>query len=99
MRAYISLDTLPEPGQLLPPGTKATTEPREALHEAQRAGKPWILLFTRPASAPILEAGRTTKELDPCRPRCVYQTAAAVVTEYPGRSGPYRHHLRNMVTE
>lgn len=95
MRAYVSLDTLPEPGQLLPIGTKATMEPREALHEAQRAGKPWILLFTRPASAPILEAGRTTKELDPCRPSRVYMTERATVTPYPGRCGPHRERLRN----
>ena len=95
MRAYISLDELPEPGQLLPPGTKATTEPREALHEAQRAGKPWILLFCSSASAPLLSAGRTTKELDPCKPSRVYRTERATVTPYPGRCGPYRERLRN----
>lgn len=95
MRAYISLDTLPEPGQLLPPGTEATMEPREALHEAQRTGKPWILLYLSPASKPILEAGRTTRELDLCRPSRVYRTERATVTPYPGRCGPYRERLRN----
>jgi hypothetical protein len=96
MRAYIALDTLPEPGQLLPPGTKATTEPREALHEAQRAGKPWILLFCSSASAPLLSAGRTTRELDPCKPSRFYPTERATVAPYPGRCGPYRERLRTV---
>lgn len=99
MRAFITLRELPPEGQTIPPGTVATVDPVEALRRAQSREDALILLFTAPASKPILEAGRTTKELDPCRPRCVYQTAAAVVTEYPSRSGPYRHRLRSLATD
>lgn len=99
MRAFITLPTLPKAGELLPIGTVADVDPLEALRRAQSRGDALILLFTAPASKPILSDGKTVRTLDPCRPRCVYQTAAAVVTEYPGRSGPYRHHLRNLATD
>lgn len=96
MRAFITLPALPNAGDLLPVGTVADVDPMEALRRAQRRGDALILLFTAPASKPILSDGRTVRTLDPCRPRCVYMTDRATVTPYAGRCGPYRERLRTV---